>query len=51
MNQENEGEEPDTQGLMFTTLTQLGCQPKINDSGFLSVQYQGENFLMKFGGR
>lgn len=42
--------EPDTLGLMFSTLNQLGCQPTANDDGTLSVQYQGENFHMEFGG-
>lgn len=46
-----EREQPDTLGLMFNTLSQLGCQPKANDDGTLSVQYQGENFHMEFGGR
>lgn len=41
---------PDTQGLMFNTLSQLGCQPAKNDDGTLSVSYQGENFHMDFGG-
>ncbi len=43
-------ETPDTIGLMFNTLNALGCQPKKNDDGTLSVSYQGENFHMEFGG-
>ena len=43
-------ENTDTLGLMFTTLSNLGCQPKKNADGTLSVQYQGENFYMEFGG-
>lgn len=46
----SESEKPDTFGLMFNTLNQLGCQPHKNDDGTLSVQYQGENFHMEFGG-
>lgn len=41
---------PDTKGLMFDILGQLGCQPAANDDGTISVQYQGENFFMEFGG-
>lgn len=50
MNQEQNAETPDTQGLMFNALSQLGCQPHANDDGTISVQYQGENFHMEFGG-
>lgn len=46
----NPNQEPDTIGLMFAALSNLGCQPKKNDDGTLSVQYQGENFHMEFGG-
>lgn len=41
---------PDTLGLMFRTLSNLGCQPTKNEDGTLSVSYQGENFHMEFGG-
>ena len=50
MKQDNDIPKPDTQGLMFNTLSQLGCQPTANDDGTISVQYQGENFHMEFGG-
>lgn len=50
MNQENEVTKPDTLGLMLNTLNQLGCQPTANEDGTISVQYQGENFHMEFGG-
>ena len=50
MKQDNDTPNPDTQGLMFNTLNQLGCQPTANDDGTISVQYQGENFYMEFGG-
>ena len=50
MKQDNDTPIPDTQGLMFNTLSQLGCQPTANDDGTISVQYQGENFHMEFGG-
>lgn len=50
MKQDNDTPIPDTQGLMFNTLSQLGCQPIANDDGTISVQYQGENFHMEFGG-
>lgn len=45
-----EQNQPDTLGLMFRTLTNLGCQPTKNEDGTLSVSYQGENFHMEFGG-
>lgn len=45
-----EATKPDTIGLMFDTLSALGCQPTRNDDGTLSVSYQGENFHMEFGG-
>ena len=41
---------PDTLGLMFRTLSKLGCQPIKNDDGTISVSYQGENFHIEFGG-
>lgn len=46
--QENE---PDTLGLMFRTLSNLGCQPKTDDDGTLRVAYQGEKFHIEFFGR
>lgn len=42
--------QPDTLGLMFKTLSNIGCQPTKNEDGTLSVSYQGENFYMVFGG-
>lgn len=48
--QEQNADKPDTLGLMFDILNQLGCQPHSNEDGSLSVQYQGENFRMEFGG-
>lgn len=45
-----EQKQPDTLGLMFRTLSNIGCQPTKNDDGTLSVSYQGENFHMEFGG-
>ena len=50
MNQGHDVTKPDTLGLMFKTLSNLGCQPTANEDGTLSVQYQGENFHMEFGG-
>ena len=50
MNQGNDVTKPDTLGLMFKNLSNLGCQPTANEDGTLSVQYQGENFHMEFGG-
>ncbi len=47
---EQEQEKPDTIGLMFKTLSNIGCQPVKNDDGTLTVSYQGENFFMEFGG-
>jgi len=48
--QNEKTQKPDTLGLMFKTLSEIGCQPSANDDGTLSVQYQGENFHMEFGG-
>lgn len=45
-----EQHQPDTLGLMFKTLSNLGCQPTMNEDGTISVSYQGENFHMEFGG-
>lgn len=56
MNHENQNNtssdelKPDTLGLMFRTLSNLGCQPTKNDDGTITVKYQGENFQMQFGG-
>lgn len=50
MKQDTNTSVPDTKELMFNTLSQLGCQPTANDDGTISVQYQGENFHMEFGG-
>lgn len=50
MNKDDEQAYPDTFGLMFKTLSNLGCQPTANEDGTISVQYQGENFHMEFGG-
>ena len=47
---QKEVQKPDTFGLMFKTLRNLGCQPTKNEDGSISVQYQGENFHMEFGG-
>lgn len=47
---QSEDQKPDTLGLMYNTLNNLGCQPTLNEDGSLSVQYQGENFHMEFGG-
>lgn len=48
--QMEQNEKPDTIGLMFNTLSTLGCQPTKNDDETISVSYQGENFHMEFGG-
>lgn len=50
MKSENDTPKLDTLGLMLNTLNQLGCQPTANEDGTISVQYQGENFHMEFGG-
>lgn len=41
---------PDTMGLMYDALCNLGCQPTKNDDHTISVKYQGENFEMQFDG-
>lgn len=46
----NTQQQPDTAGLMFKSLSELGCQPVKNQDGTMSVSYQGENFHMEFGG-
>lgn len=48
--QNEEVQKPDTIGVMFKTLSNIGCQPVKNDDGTLTVSYQGENFYMEFGG-
>lgn len=48
--EDNNEKDPDTLGLMYNTLCSLGCQPQKDDNNTLSVQYQGERFLMRFGG-
>lgn len=45
-----ENKQPNTFDIMMRTLHHLGCQPSANEDGTLSVQYQGENFHMEFGG-
>ena len=39
-----------TQQLMVSTLTQIGCQPTVNDDDTVAVTYQGEHFHIDFGG-
>ena len=46
-----EDSEPDAMGLMYNALCSIGCQPTKEDDDTISVQYQGENFFMRFGGR
>ncbi|MDE7081539.1 MAG: hypothetical protein K2O78_07805 [Muribaculaceae bacterium] len=41
---------PDTVGLMLRTLRAIGCQPELQDDGEVEVKYQGENFVVIFGG-
>ena len=53
MNIENEiMEKPqyNTQQLMVSTLSQIGCQPTVNDDNSVTVNYQGEIFHIDFGG-
>ena len=38
-----------TQQLMVSTLTQIGCQPTVNDDDTVSVIYQGESFYIQIG--
>ncbi len=49
--EEKEGKNIDTRDLMAETLISLGCQPEKLEEDSLVVKYQGENFLMKFGGK
>ena len=39
-----------TQQLMVSTLTQIGCQPTVNEDDTVAVTYQGEHFHIDFGG-
>ena len=39
-----------TQQLMVSTLTQIGCQPTVNEDETVAVTYQGEHFQIDFGG-
>lgn len=43
--------EPDTLGLMFSTLSDIGFQPAKHEDGTLRVWYQGVEFVMEFFGR
>lgn len=44
------GPKYNTQQLMVSTLTQIGCQPTVNDDDTVSVTYQGEHFHIDFAG-
>lgn len=46
----DDAEMPDTMGLMFNSLCELGCQPTKFSPSALRVQYQGENFHIEIGG-
>lgn len=48
--QMKQGEKPDTIGLMFNTLSALGCQPLRIDDEKIGVIYQGENFFIESSG-
>lgn len=39
-----------TQQLMVSTLTQIGCQPTVNEDDTVAVTYQGEHFHIDFSG-
>ena len=39
------------QQLMVSTLTQIGCQPTVNEDDTVAVTYQGEHFHILFGGQ
>ena len=39
-----------TKQLMVSTLTQIGCQPTVNEDDTVAVTYQGEHFHIDFGG-
>lgn len=39
-----------TRQLMVSTLTQIGCQPTVNEDNTVAVTYQGEHFHIDFGG-
>lgn len=41
---------PDTFGIMYKALSDIGCHPVSSEDGIISVQYQGENFNMEFNG-
>lgn len=43
-------EQPDTLGLMMSTLNSLGCQPQKAPGDIVFVGYQGEDFTMQFHG-
>ena len=46
-----ENQEYNTQQLMVSTLTKIGCQPTVDEDDRVVVTYQGEHFMMVFGGR
>lgn len=49
-NQTQDSKEKETLDLMYSTLHNIGCQPKENDDGTILVSYQGERFFMEFTG-
>lgn len=50
-NQEEKGADvARTRNIMIDVLTRLGCQPVALESGEVKVSYQGEYFMIHFGG-
>ena len=45
-----ENPQNNTQQLMVSALTQIGCQPTVNEDHTVAVTYQGEHFHIDFGG-
>ena len=47
----NSKNDKEAKEIAISCLTELGCQPEVNNDGSVGVSYQGENFHLEFGGR
>ena len=45
-----ENPQNNTKQLMVSTLTQIGCQPTVNEDDTIAVTYQGEHFHIELSG-
>jgi hypothetical protein len=49
-NHADEEHTPSTSEIVEHALKAIGCQPEVDKDGSVSVSYQGENFIIEFGG-